>query len=248
MEIHELNTRESLSGADFFAVDNGTDTAKTSYSALSAAVLGDITGAASTILNNNLTASRVAVTNGSGKIGVSGITTTVLNRLSGLTENVQTALDSKAPLASPTFTGVPLAPTAPTGTNTPQISTTAFVAAAVANINPKQRSEYAVRSATVQDGRVTVDSGGYKQIGNIVFVNMALRLSAPLGGNDFFGLMNNFPKPVTYQALNCARYAKKGVVNAIMIIDGLAGTLQVATADAFAVGDQISISGIYYTA
>ena len=34
-----------------------------------------------------------------------------------------------APLASPSFTGVPLAPTAPNGTNTTQIATTAFVLA-----------------------------------------------------------------------------------------------------------------------
>ncbi|MFC4401071.1 hypothetical protein ACFOX1_13790, partial [Mariniflexile soesokkakense] len=36
----------------------------------------------------------------------------------------------KAPLASPTLTGTPLAPTATAGTNTTQIATTAFVAAA----------------------------------------------------------------------------------------------------------------------
>ena len=36
-----------------------------------------------------------------------------------------------APLASPTFTGTPAAPTAPAGTNTTQIATTAFVANAV---------------------------------------------------------------------------------------------------------------------
>lgn len=44
----------------------------------------------------------------------------------------QTALNAKAPLASPTFTGVPAAPTATAGTNTTQLATTAFVAAAVA--------------------------------------------------------------------------------------------------------------------
>jgi hypothetical protein len=38
---------------------------------------------------------------------------------------------SRAPLASPTFTGVPAAPTATAGTNTTQIATTAFVTAAV---------------------------------------------------------------------------------------------------------------------
>jgi hypothetical protein len=38
---------------------------------------------------------------------------------------------SRAALASPTFTGTPAAPTAPPGTNTTQLATTAFVAAAV---------------------------------------------------------------------------------------------------------------------
>ena len=38
---------------------------------------------------------------------------------------------ARAPLASPTFTGTPAAPTASVGTNTTQIATTAFVSAAV---------------------------------------------------------------------------------------------------------------------
>ena len=45
---------------------------------------------------------------------------------------VQLALSQKAPLLSPTFTGTPYGPTAATGTNTPQLSTTAFVANAIA--------------------------------------------------------------------------------------------------------------------
>ena len=36
-------------------------------------------------------------------------------------------LNAKAPLASPNFTGIPLAPTANAGTNTTQVATTAFV-------------------------------------------------------------------------------------------------------------------------
>lgn len=43
----------------------------------------------------------------------------------------QTALDLKAPLASPALTGTPVAPTAALGTNTTQIATTAFVDAAI---------------------------------------------------------------------------------------------------------------------
>ena len=41
----------------------------------------------------------------------------------------QSALDLKAPIASPTFTGTPAAPTAVVGTNTTQVATTAFVLA-----------------------------------------------------------------------------------------------------------------------
>lgn len=46
---------------------------------------------------------------------------------------VKDSLDAKAPLASPTFTGTPKAPTAAAGTNTTQIATTAFVKTAVDN-------------------------------------------------------------------------------------------------------------------
>ena len=45
----------------------------------------------------------------------------------------QTALNLKATIASPTFTGVPSAPTASAGTSTTQVATTAFVAAAAAD-------------------------------------------------------------------------------------------------------------------
>lgn len=47
---------------------------------------------------------------------------------------LQTALDAKAPLASPALTGTPTAPTAAAGTATTQVANTAFVAAAVANV------------------------------------------------------------------------------------------------------------------
>jgi stress-induced morphogen len=45
----------------------------------------------------------------------------------------QSALDLKASLASPTFTGTPAAPTAAPGTNTTQVATTAFVNTAISN-------------------------------------------------------------------------------------------------------------------
>lgn len=47
--------------------------------------------------------------------------------------NLANALNLKANLASPAFTGTPTAPTATTGTNTTQVATTAFVQSAIAN-------------------------------------------------------------------------------------------------------------------
>ena len=47
---------------------------------------------------------------------------------------IQTAVNSKANIQSPTFTGTPVAPTAAAGTQTTQIATTAFVNTAVANV------------------------------------------------------------------------------------------------------------------
>jgi hypothetical protein len=50
-------------------------------------------------------------------------------------DSIQTAVNSKANIASPTFTGTPAAPTATAGTNTTQVATTAFVTTATDNIN-----------------------------------------------------------------------------------------------------------------
>jgi hypothetical protein len=51
--------------------------------------------------------------------------TTDLNK--PISTAAQTALDAKSPIASPTFTGVPAAPTPTADTNTTQLATTAFV-------------------------------------------------------------------------------------------------------------------------
>jgi len=70
-----------------------------------------------------------------------GVTSTAaeLNYVDGVTSNVQTQLTTlstdKADIASPTFTGTPLAPTATSGTNTTQLATTAFVATATGAIS-----------------------------------------------------------------------------------------------------------------
>ena len=71
-----------------------------------------ITGAASTIDDTDLTASRALLSNTDGKVAVSAITSAELGRLDGVTSNVQIQIDAKAPKASPTFTGTATIPTA----------------------------------------------------------------------------------------------------------------------------------------
>ena len=57
----------------------------------------------------------------------SAVSSTELGYLDGVTSAIQTQLNNKAALASPTFTGTPKAPTAASSTNSTQIATTAFV-------------------------------------------------------------------------------------------------------------------------
>lgn len=54
-----------------------------------------ITGAATTVVSSNLTASRALVSDANGKIAASGITSTQLGYLSGVTSAIQTQLDAK---------------------------------------------------------------------------------------------------------------------------------------------------------
>ena len=58
------------------------------------------------------------------------LTNNVASNTSSITANTS-AISLRAPLASPTFTGVPTAPTAVAGTSTTQIATTAFVSSTV---------------------------------------------------------------------------------------------------------------------
>jgi hypothetical protein len=54
-----------------------------------------VSGAATTITDNNLTASRALVSNSSGKVAVSSVTGTELGYLSGVTSSVQTQINAK---------------------------------------------------------------------------------------------------------------------------------------------------------
>ena len=64
-----------------------------------------ITGAATTITGSNLTASRALISNGSGKVAVSDVTSTELGYLDGVTSAIQTQLNGKVSKAGDTMTG-----------------------------------------------------------------------------------------------------------------------------------------------
>lgn len=56
-----------------------------------------VTGAATTITGSNLTTNRALISNGSGKVAVSDVTSTELGYLDGVTSAIQTQLDAKVP-------------------------------------------------------------------------------------------------------------------------------------------------------
>lgn len=92
--------------ANVDAIDTKVTTAEGEIDALQTEVAGKqatITGGATTITSRNLTASRALVSDASGKVAVSAVTSTELGYLDGVTSNIQTQLNSKlssAPVTS----------------------------------------------------------------------------------------------------------------------------------------------------
>jgi hypothetical protein len=82
--------------------------------------------AAAALTNLGLTATAAEL----NKLDGATATTAQLNFVTGVTSAIQTQLNTKANLVSPTFIGIPIAPTAVGGSNTTQIATTAFVTTA----------------------------------------------------------------------------------------------------------------------
>ena len=90
----EINKLDGVTAttAELNYVDGVTSNIQTQLDAKQATV----TGAATTITGSNLTASRALISNGSGKVAVSDVTSTELGYLDGVTSAIQTQLDGKA--------------------------------------------------------------------------------------------------------------------------------------------------------
>jgi hypothetical protein len=98
----------ALVDSDGIAVYDASATAikKSLLSRVWTYISGKITGAISGVLTSNLTASRAVVSDGSGKVSASSVTSTELGYLSGVTSALQTQMNAKAPSASPTLSQV----------------------------------------------------------------------------------------------------------------------------------------------
>jgi len=81
----------TVSDAEFQYLNGVTSAIQTQLDAKA----GSITGAASTIATSDLTASRALVSNSSGKVAVSSVTSTELGYVSGVSSAIQTQLDAK---------------------------------------------------------------------------------------------------------------------------------------------------------
>lgn len=83
----------------------------------------------------SLSTGRALITDASGFITTSAVTSTEVAYLNGVNSGIQNQLNNKASIDSPAFTGTPTAPTAGLGVNNTQIATTAFVQGLINQVN-----------------------------------------------------------------------------------------------------------------
>ena len=143
----------------------------------------NITGGASSITTNNLTANRALISNGSGKVAVSAVTNTELNYLDGVTSNIQTQLNGKQASGSymtlsgnqtargnKTFSGQIIRSTAPGASdNSTQVPNTSWVNSRItsimnSNLKPDVSAAVDIKSALISDSGYTAPSNGYVSV------------------------------------------------------------------------------------
>lgn len=106
-DIDAVASRVSTNEDDIAMLDSDMESAQSDISTLKNNVTtlttalqskqDTITGGASTIADDNLTANRALVSSASGKVTASAVTTTELGYLDGVTSAVQTQLNAKVP-------------------------------------------------------------------------------------------------------------------------------------------------------
>jgi hypothetical protein len=172
------------------------------------------------------------------RISFSDINTNFTLTQAGL-DNISTVIGSKVGSDSPALTGTPTAPTAPAGTTTTQIATTAFVAASFVT-TLAAAATYAPLASPTFTGTVTVPTPGggdnSTKAANTAWVNAAMSgfiPSLPAGTlmlgtrNEFSTYVNNLTTLIPYdntaptstegQEVITATYAASSASNSIDI-------------------------------
>jgi hypothetical protein len=186
---------------------NTTQIATTAFvmAAMAGAGAGDVIGPASA------TDDSFAMFDGvTGKL-LKSTSAVAISKITGL----QSALDARAPLASPALTGTPTAPTAAGGTNTTQIATTAFVTAGLAG------------KANTSHSHAIADTTG---------LQAALDAKAPLASPALTGTPT---APTAAASTNTTQIATTAFVQAVVagLIDAAPGALNTLNELAAALGD-----------
>lgn len=178
-----------------------------------------VTGAATTITDSNLTANRALISNGSGKVAVSAVTSTELGYLDGVTSNIQTQFGNKAnhdhnhdalditsgalPIANG-GTGATTANAAATnlyesGTWTPKL-----ICEGTGAVNPTYTHSY--------NGTAGSPIGRYTRIGNLVYVQCYIPALISAAGTGF-------------AAISGLPYAGSGDMDSTLVNRGYANAL-----------------------
>jgi hypothetical protein len=95
---------------------------------------------------------------------------------------IATAITTKADLNNPNFTGTPTVPTAPAGTNTTQVASTAFVQAIAGNLGTMSEQDsdaVAITGGTIAGTTINGNVVGSNSVGA-----RTVSTSAPSGGSN----------------------------------------------------------------
>jgi hypothetical protein len=169
-----------------YTIDNSTVTNAKMANMAAGTVKANTTGGAAAPVDTTIsTTFKTALSLAKGDVGLGNVDNTS-DANKPVSTATQTALNLKADLASPTFTGTPAAPTAVAATSTTQLATTAFVTTAdnlKANIaSPTFTGVPAAPTAAAATNTT--------QLATTAFVTTADNLKANLTGNTFTGVQN----------------------------------------------------------
>jgi hypothetical protein len=150
--------------------------------------------------------------------------THVISDVTGL----QTALDAKAPLASPALTGTPTAPTAATATNTTQIATTAYVKAQGYTTNTGTVTSVAATAGT----GISVTGSPITTSGTLTITNTAPNVTTNISTTHAASSVTVNSSDGTNGVINAATTSLAGVMTGAdkTKLDGIAAGAQVNVA------------------